>query len=128
MKGTSYDTVYPELTERLPSDGMDSVFASVRPADAADRTSIDGYETIWMTDVTAGSYAVSGRTTITGDNAATVIAGSYGGGILGYGCGYDNILVKDCTNSGDVSDWQASGVTGGELIGGSVAISDLYEK
>lgn len=128
LKGTSYDTVYPELTERLPSDGMDSVFASVRPADAADRTSIDGYETIWMTDVTAGAYAVSGRTTITGDNAATVIAGSYGGGILGYGCGYDNILVKDCTNSGDVSDWQASGVTGGELIGGSVAISDLYEK
>ena len=135
LKGTSYDTVYPKLTEQLPSDGMlppdgmDGVFASVRPSDAAERTSIGGYETIWMTDVTADFYAASGKTTtITGDNAATVIAGSYGGGILGYGCGYDDILVKDCTNSGDVSDWQASGVTGGELIGGSVAISDLYEK
>ena len=123
-----YDKVYPKLTERLPSGGMDGVFASVRPSDAADRTSIGGYETIWMTDVTADSYAASGKTTITGDNAATVIAGSYGGGILGYGCGYDNILVKDCTNSGDVSDWQASGVTGSELIEGSIAISDLYKK
>ncbi len=128
LNGTSYDEVYPKLTERLPSGGMDSVFASVRPADAADRTSIDGCETIWMTDLTTGSYAASGTTTITGDNAATVIAGSYGGGILGYGCGYDNILVKDCTNSGDVSDWQASGVTGGKLIEGSIAISDLYKK
>ena len=128
LNGTSYDKVYPKLTERLSSDGIDGIFASVRPSDAADRTSIDGYETIWMTDLTTDSYAASGETTITGDNAATVIAGSYGGGILGYGCGYDDILVKDCTNSGDVSDWQASGVTGGELIGGSVAISDLYEK
>ena len=128
LNGTFYDEVYPKLTERLPSDGMDGVFASVRPSDAADRTSIDRCETIWMTDLTTDSYAASGTTTITGDNAATVIAGSYGGGILGYGCGYDNILVKDCKNSGDVSDWQASGVTGGQLIGGSVAISDLYEK
>ncbi len=128
LNGTSYDKVYPKLTERLPSDGMDGVFASVRPSDAADRTSIDGYETIWMTDVTKDSYAASGKTTIIGDNAATVIAGSYGGGILGYGCGYDKILVQDCTNSGDVSDWQASGVTGSELIKGSIAISDLYEK
>lgn len=129
-----YDKVYPKLTERLPSvgmlppDGMDGVFATVRPSDAADRTSIGGYEMIWMTDVTTRFYAASGKTTITGDNAATVIAGSYGGGILGYGCGYDNILVKDCTNSGDVSDWQASGVTGSELIEGSIAISDLYKK
>lgn len=123
-----YDKVYPKLTEQLPSDGMDGVFASVRPSDAADRTSIGGYETIWMTDVTADSYEASGKTIITGDNAATVIAGSYGGGILGYGCGYDDILVTECTNSGDVSDWQASGVTGSELIKGSIAISDLYKK
>ena len=128
LNGTSYDTDYPKMVRRLSSDGINTVVVFLHAENEADRTRIDRAETIWMTDLTTDSYAASGKTTITGDNAATVIAGSYGGGILGYGCGYDDILVEDCTNSGDVSDWQASGVTGGELIGGSVAISDLYEK
>lgn len=128
LDGTLYDTVYPEIVRRLSSDGIDRVVVSLHAENETDRTRIDGAETIWMTDVTVGSSAAAGRTTITGDNAATVIAGSYGGGILGYGCSYDAIEVKECTNSGDVSDWQASGVTGSELIEGSIAISDLYKK
>ena len=128
LQGSSYDTVYPEIIEKLPSDGIDTVFVSMREENEKDRTRIDGSETIWMTDVTSDAFTASGRTTITGDNAATVVAGSYGGGILGYGCSYDRILVKNCTNSGDVSDWQASGVSGSELIEGSIAISDLYRK
>ncbi len=126
LKGTSYASVYPDIVAGLPSDGINGIFASVKAVNEADRTMVDGHETIWLMDLDRGQYATAGSTTITGDNAATVIAGSYGGGILGYGCSYDTITVENCTNSGDVSDWQAYGVTGADLIEGSIALKDLY--
>ena len=128
-----YQNVYQMTVQNLPDDGLKNTFVSV-----TNNTVIDQATTLWLTD--RNSYKNKGdnyslvlppdeasvKTVITGDNASTVIAGSYGGGILGYGCSYDTIEVSECTNTGDVSDWQADGVTGKQLIVGSVALEDVY--
>lgn len=126
---TEYEKVYQKAVKNLPENGFKNTFASV-----AGMTQIDGHTTIWLTDrknyKNVTNYPLKSgnvKTTITGDNAATVIAGSYGGGILGYGCYYDTIEVSGCTNTGDVSDWQAEGVTGQKLIEGSVAFKDVCD-
>lgn len=129
-----YNNVYHLAVKDLPENGMNGTFTSVTRPLSSEQVKIDGQRTVWFTDRTSynnkgDQYPLTSNnvtTTITGDNSATVIAGSYGGGILGYGCANDSILVKDCTNTGDVSDWQADGVTGAKLIGGSVALLDVY--
>lgn len=127
---TEYEKVYQKAVKNLPENGFKNTFASV-----AGMTQIDGHTTIWLTDrknyKNDTNYPLESgnvKTTITGDNAATVVAGSYGGGILGYGCYYDTIEVSGCTNTGDVSDWQAEGVTGQKLIEGSVAFKDVCDE
>ena len=128
-----YQNVYQMTVQNLPDDGLKNTFVSV-----TNNTVIDQATTLWLTD--RNSYKNKGdnyslvlppdeasvKTVITGDNASTVIAGSYGGGILGYGCSYDTIEVSECINIGDVSDWEADGVTGKQLIVGSVALKDVY--
>ncbi len=68
----------------------------------------------------------NGRLTITGENASGIIAGSYGGGILGYGAS-KNIAVKDCKNTGDISDLAAAAATDEQIKLGSISLRDLYE-
>lgn len=130
-----YKNVYQKAVQTLPKDGMNGTFALITRRNDNDRVKIDGQRTVWFTDCDVYNSSDSDDyplksgsviTTLTGNNASTVIAGSYGGGILGYGCANDSILVKDCTNTGDVSDWQADGVTGAKLIEGSVALLDVY--
>lgn len=135
VAGTAYDGVYAALKDMTASDGMNGTLVSVSGSGIESAGGAERKATIWLTDRANVSdehaqYALtaSSKVQITGDNAASVIAGSYGGGILGYGCAYDQITVKNCENSGDVSDWQAAGVTGDELIGGSIALSDLYDQ
>ncbi len=124
-----YEKVYQRAVKNLPENGFKNTFASM-----VGMTQIDGFTTVWLTDrknyKNDTDYPLEPgnvKTTITGSNAATVIAGSYGGGILGYGCSYDKIEVSGCTNTGDVSDWQAEGVTGQKLIEGSVAFKDVCD-
>lgn len=131
---SKYQNVYQLAVQTLPKEGMNGTFTSVTRQFPSDQVKIDGQRTVWFTDRTTfnnkgGKYPLQSNgvmTIIIGDNASTVIAGSYGGGIIGYGCANDTIIVKNCENTGDVSDWQADGVTGAKLIEGSIALKDVY--
>lgn len=134
-----YQSVYGYAVEHLPADGF-SGFVRHNQGQKLPYTDAEGIiqqtNTAWLEDRPSyngvGAYTfpvLKHQTTITGSNSATVVAGSYGGGIIGYGCSYDQIRITECTNQGDIWDWRSYGITDSkELINGSILMRTLPES